>query len=339
MAAMGVVGEDAQLAGFLIGAAALFTYADRRAQLGGLVLAALACGMRDGAWVAVVPVVVFGFVWRVGQRPLVRYAIAVNACVLAWLLSMAADYALVERVTHSKGAVLAITDIATTIARSPDLTDSQVRELVPNVRFVAGPELQARARRARGKLVDLTTGPGRLFDIPKTTVEADALIDARARLRDRDLGAYLGARLALWKQLLLRPSTPVYTKDNINTHARIISSHMARPSAIQKLLVVIVRVFGKTPLFAPIGYLVIGLALLPFARGRSRVLLTSGMLSMLAIAFVAPDIGYRHATWPILATVIGALLVVLERRNLRHREDRANSPLEVDADRPAVPVE
>jgi hypothetical protein len=316
MAAMAVIGPDAQLAGFLLGAAALFTYADRRAQLGGLVLAMLACDMRDGAWLATIPVVVFGFVWRAGQRPLVRYAIAVNAAVLVWLLAMAADSALVERVTHRKAAQLAMTDIATMIARSHDLKDSEVRALVPNVHFVAGPEIQARARRARGKLSELVTGPGRLFDVPKTIEEADALIDARAELRSRDFGAYLGARLALWKQLLLHPSNPVYTKDNISGHARIVTVHTARPSAIQRLLIGLVRLFGKTPLFAPIGYLVIALALLPLARGRARMLLASGALLMFATALVASNTDYQHATWPILATIVGATLVVLQRREL-----------------------
>lgn len=320
MAAMAVIGEDAQLAGFLVGAMALFTFDDRRHLAGGLVLATLACGMREGSALAAFPVVVFGFAWRAQQRPLLRYAIALNAWIVAWLLSMAANYALLENATRSREAFVAMTNFSAMIARSPDMTDAEVRARAPGLRFAPGPELQARARRAQKRFVDLHVGVGRVFDTPQTLEDAEVVIAASSGLRDHDFRGYLAVRLALWKQLLLRPRTPVYAKDN-SGDMRIVASHEARPSTIQKLLVKSVRGFAKTPLFSPIVYLVIALAILPLARGRALFLLASGILLMLALSVVTWDAEYRYATWPIVATVLGTVLVVLERRPLRHREE------------------
>src|SRR5687767_888041 len=61
MASMAVIGEDALMTGLFVAAAAAFTFEKRWGHGIGLVLAMIACGVRDGAWIAAGPIIVFGF--------------------------------------------------------------------------------------------------------------------------------------------------------------------------------------------------------------------------------------------------------------------------------------
>jgi hypothetical protein len=334
MSSMTVISEDAMLASSLVCAAALFASERRRVRLAGLLLVVIACGLREGAWLAAAPIVVGGFVWH--ERPLMRYAIAVNAWIACVLLALGIEYLLVDLVTRDKDTKLAMTDVAGTIAHARELSDSEITALAPSVAFAPGAGLQQRARLIEGKPAHLAVGPGRLFEDDK---HADALIDARSQLRSAERGAYLLGRWAQWRRLLLHPTTKTYTRDVPATEYRYAAAHASRESAIQKPLHKLMRMLARTPLFSPIVYLLVALVILPLARGRARLLLASGVLLVLALAFVTWDAEYRYATWPIVATVLGTVMVFLQRRDLRHREDRAKRPLEVDADRPAVPVE
>ncbi len=117
----------------------------------------------------------------------------------------------------------------------------------------------------------------------------------------------------LWKRMLARPNAPVFIVDKSVREMRYIAGHTSRPSAIQRLLIAIMRGLAKTPLFSPMVYLVAALAILPLARGRAAIMLASGTLLAFALAIVTWDAEYRYMTWTIVATAIGVVLAIRQR--------------------------
>ena len=112
------------------------------------------------------------------------------------------------------------------------------------------------------------------------------------------------------------PRAPVYARDNVSREHRFGAAHAHRRSVIQKFLVWLVRLVGKTPLFKPFVYLAIALVLVPFAR-RNRLALTllaSGVLSQVWPAIGSWDAEYRYSTWLVVATVLALVLVIKQRR-------------------------
>ncbi|HLL25412.1 MAG TPA: hypothetical protein VK427_24920, partial [Kofleriaceae bacterium] len=154
---------------------------------------------------------------------------------------------------------------------------------------------------------------------PRTDAEVETLLAARSRVRAHDRGAYLAMQWVHWKRLVGltgRSISRVYAKDGETREHRLVLAHTARPSPVQKLLVRFARAVARTFAFAPILYFVIALVLVPFAR-RDRValmLLASGIVLQLALAFVTWHEEYRFSTWPILATLVALVLVVSGRR-------------------------
>ncbi|MDQ3336732.1 MAG: hypothetical protein M4D80_16315 [Myxococcota bacterium] len=317
MTAVAVIGEDVLLASLLVGTAALFTSADRRPQLAGLILAMFACAMREGAWLAAAPIVIAGFVWR-ADRPLVRYAIATGAWLAAALVAYGLEQLVVERVTREPEEWLAYHDVAAMLANTNELSDSEVRDLLAGVRLAPGAGIQDRARRFHKEFDQISYGTMRLIEKPRFDEDTEALVAARARLRSRDLGSYVEARWTQWKRILTleKPRrSAIYTKDNISRDHRFIAAHAHRKSVLQKGMLWFARLVEKTPLFSPFIYFAIALVLLPFAR-RDRVALTllaSGIVMELALAIVTWDVDYRYSTWLIVSTLI-ALVLVIKRR-------------------------
>jgi hypothetical protein len=298
MATMAVISSDAMLAGMLVATAAMFGSARRWVHCVGLFLGFLACGMRDGAWIAAGPIIVFGFTWD--KRRLWRYAIAANAWVVATLLAFGLSYVLVDRVTEQNDAVRAVVDIAGTIARTGELSDAEVQTLAPGVRFTPNADLQTHAR----------TSPTKLIAQVKPA-DVDALITARERVRDHDFGAWVKTRLFQWKELLLH-SKGVYINDNVSRDHRFAAAHAARNSPVQKLLAKLARLFQRTPLFWPIVYLILAMLALPFAR-RYAVFLASGIALELSLVLTEYDIEYRYSTWLIVSTLVALVLIVRAR--------------------------
>ena len=285
IAVMAVVGEHALLVALLVGAAALFTVERRWARIAGLACIVLACGMREGAWLTALPILLVGFRWRDDQRPLERYGIAFAAWLAAALLAWGLTHVLIDNTTRRNDAALAAIDIQRMLAKSD-------------------------------KLVDPGLGKA-------TTQEGiDALVEARTRMRSEDPGAYVEARFAHAARLLIGPRNKVFTKDSISPEHRVVAAHGARPSAVQKLMQKGVRLVSRTPLFAPIVYVALAVLALPFARRQrtALALLASAILLTFVLSIVTWDFEYRHMTWPIVATLVALVLVVNQRIASASRE-------------------
>jgi hypothetical protein len=314
MAAMAVIEPDALLTGFLVAGTALVTAERRPHKVVGLVVMMLACGLRDAAWLAVLPLVVFGFVWDPAHRRAVRYTLAAGAWLAAALLAYGTSNLLIDHATRRNDSDLAMYDVAGTLARADELTDARVRELAPGVHFAPAADLQRIARLERTKLSELRTGSTALFVTPRTDDDVEALLAARANLRAHAPGAYAATRLRLWLRILY-PSSQVYAKDNISMESRILMSHGAAPSMVQRGVTWVLRLLARTPLFAPMLYLVAALILIPFAR-RLRpalLLLASGLLLELALAVTTWHAEFRYSTWLITATLLAGFGVVCRR--------------------------
>lgn len=321
MGAVAVISEDVLLASFLVGAAAMFLSSRRWVRCTGLVLAMLACAMLEYAWLAAAPVVIAGFVWRTDPPALVRYATATGALIACWAIAYGLTYAVVsdDRVTRHEEEWLAYTDIAGMLANSGPLTDAEARALLEGVRLTPGDAIQQRAKTIAARFESTYKGPAPLFVPPRTDEHVEALVDARARLRDRDFGAYVKTRWQQWRRLVALDKykkSPVYARDNVSRDHRFAAAHAHRRSVVQKFLVWVVRLVGKTPLFSPFVYFAVALILVPFARRHrtALTLLASGLLSQVGLAIASWDVEYRYSTWLVLSTVLALVLVIKQRR-------------------------
>lgn len=311
MAAMAVIDADCMLAGFLVAGLALVTAEARRWKLAGLGVMLLACGFRDGAALAVFPLVVFTFVWDPAHRRALRYPLAIGAWAACALVATGLTNVLPERVYREDESHLAMFDIAGMVARST-MTDAEIRAL--GVKLVPGQDLPGAARAPRARPSDLWAGEAPLFAEPATDDDVEALLAARARLRAHDVGAYAATRWVQTRRLLsgASPSSKVYTRDNISAHQRVASAHGATKSKVQRGLIWFVRLVAKTPLFDPLLYLAIALLSLPFARRSSPalVLFASALLLEVVLAMTTYTAEYRCSTWLVTATMLAAFLTL-----------------------------
>jgi hypothetical protein len=305
MAVEAVTCPQALFAGLAVAGAALLASEDRRKKLGGLVMILLAAGLHAGSTVAVLPLVLFGLRWGdlSGVR---RFALAGAACFAIAFGAFAIERAIVQEFSHRHEVALARYDLPAIVAktRKPDrLVDALLR----------------------------FTG-----DHP---AERTALIDARAKLIRAHKGAYVKHRIDHLRSMLRSTSKLNVQFTAIDLHAGILA-HRSRHSWIQRALIAPVRVLSHTPLFWPILYMLLaitGVVVAVMSRHYVPVVwFASGIVYEVAAAFGTVSTDRVHSHWLVTSTVLGvALLGIL----LRHREDRPHRALEVDADRPAVPVE
>jgi hypothetical protein len=311
MAAVAVIDQDAFLASVLVAGTALLTSPHRKRRIAGLVAMALACGLRETGWLVVGPIVVFTFVWDAGHRRLVRYPIAVAAWLACALLARGANNTLVDHATRNHETSLAMFDIVGILANSPTTTDAQIRERAGSARFAVLFSIQETARELRNKGRRQISA---LFVEPVTDDDVEALLAARANLRASALGAYAKTRWKHWQRILYprKQRSMAYTDDATTGTQRIASAHDASHSRVQRALIWIVNLVEATPLFAPFLYLALALVMLVLARRdrTSVVLLASGIVLELALAFTTWDVEYRYSAWLIVATALTGISVV-----------------------------
>ena len=167
-----------------------------------------------------------------------------------------------------------------------------------------------------------------MFEPWETLDDAVALVDARHALMGAYRGAYVKARKLEWLRHLRKKKVPVYTRDAEVVEHRMTMAHASRPSAIQKILLSVVKKLGKTPLFTPWLYLALAGVLLPLAivlRARyAPALLASALAMWAALFFVTWDDNMRYVQWPITATVLAAALIIMQRRASASRGSSAS---------------
>ncbi len=297
-ATMGVVCHESQMAGFLAAGAAALWSERPRVRVFGLVLVALGIGMRAGAAWASMPVVIGFFELRGVRRGWVRYGIA-----LAVWLALVGAMTVVERTLidlHSdrQELTLAQVDIAGTAKydASVDASDSALAKV--SLVETLPPDQVAEIENARRRMITDHTG---------------AYVRHRWHVFWRVLGFSMGKA---WK-----PVDVAFTEHRSDGEAaRYTASH----SLVQTLLEWPVRVAGHTALFRPFVYFVVSIVLLPLAvLRRQRIaiaLLASGLAYELSLMFVTPSAEFRFSHWMIVAAVIAAASIVVDRvSEARHK--------------------
>jgi len=301
-----IVCPQSLFAGFALAGVALLTSPRPRRKLGGLAMLLVAAGLHPGATFAVLPLVLFGFRWR-DDLPRVRsLALATAAWAVIAVGAYGLERSIIDDVSYRRELQLAKDDLRG-ILHQTRTDDEAVRALLK----VSGEDAAERTA---------------LFETCRAAIRANK-------------GAYVKHRLRHLRQLL-RANSKLYTQfTEIPAHADSIS-YRARHSLIQRAVIAPVRVISHTPVFSPMLYFLGAIGLLVFAivrrHAEAAMFVTSALLYELAAAFFTTTTELRQSHWLVTATVFGAALFLVK---LRHREDRAHRPLEVDPDRPAVPVE
>lgn len=317
LAAMAVVWRDAQMAGFLLAGAAAVTSDRRPVKLVGLALLFLACGMRDTAAFAALPIAVLGFAWRDG-RWWQRGAIALAAWLAVALGAAAVTAAITEVVTERNEVVQATADIIATLRYSGEVGDAELTRELAGTPLAVTRDIQARARQLVGRPVD-AAAPIRLFDPAETPAAREAIIAARGRVVRAHLAAYLSARWHLFYRLevgrFVQPA--VVTRALEHVDLRDVIGQMSTPAWTQRWLTAAVRRLGGTWLFVPAVYLVLAVVLLPIAvRRRQRdagMLLASGVAHAIALVLLATASEYRLAHWTVVCAWVAAVLLAARR--------------------------
>lgn len=318
LATMGQIVPEAQLAGFLVAGAAALTSEPPRLKLCGLGLLVIASGMRPGAPVAVLCVIIALFVWREGLSRVRRFALAAGAGIAVVLVSSVIVYSVVDVRSHRNEISLAMSDIVGTLRYAPAMPDAEVRSVLGDTALAVSTGIQQRARELYGKPARYASGDDRLFD-PPTGSSREALLGARRSVALSAPVAYLRHRLRVFLPLIGWTRTPsaINTEFVAGRDHSISLAHAARHSLVQRLLVAPVRWSSRTIVHRPYVYAILALVLLPLAIGwRERtaaVLLASALSYEVALLFVVVRPSGTESLPLLVATLLAAVLVVSRR--------------------------
>lgn len=326
MTTMAVIGQDSQMAGFLVAGLAAITSQRRSAQLCGLGLLALASAMRVSAAFAVLPMLV-GLALHADRALPARWrrcAVALVAWAAVWLGAVGLDAGLRSEATGHTRLELAMTDLVGVLRYAGPIDDNEVRELLAGVP-ARGTALQARAREHYAHPDGVTAGPDRLFDPPTDAADRDAVAAVQRRLALAYPAAYLTHRWHVLYRLLGLSRRPVgeliYTGSAGSAAQSDNALHVARHSAVQRAAIAVVKATAWTPLFSPYVYVIAAIVMLPLAVRRRQiaaaVLLASGLGYELTLSVVAvhPQPALSH--WLITATSLAGALWIAQAVSVR----------------------
>lgn len=330
LATLAVISPDSLLAGLLVSGAAAIASPRRAVRIAGLGLVVLACGLREGAPVAALPIVVIGFAgfartadprrarWR-------RVAIGLGVWIVVAAGGLGLSRLLIDQRSDRREIELATRDIAGILRFAGRLDPGQLARVFAPVPLRTTDDLAHDARRWYTHPDQLGRGARPLFDSPDTLEAREAVIAARDRLIRAHPGAYLVYRSRVLIRLLgftrSAQRTAVYTQFVEVPGHRAALQFNARHSVIQRGLIAPVRALRNTWLFHPFLYFAIALIALPVAAWRRQrdaaMLLASAIGHELGAMFAIATPELRSSFWMMAATVLG--VVVLIARGARRR--------------------
>jgi len=319
---MAVIVKDSLMCGALLVACAGITSERRWARITALVAFALAAGLRHNAVAVVVPLLAMLSPWPATRGVWARRGAGAGIGVGLTVCAMLANAALTDVSMHPFHYSVAPMDIVATLNFAPDLTDAEVHELLPGVRFAHPREIQAHAR----SLYDpnmwwgtLLYGDDRLFDEPNTPELRDGVKTGWLQLIEAYPGAYVANRFHMMREMLGftdAPWTAVYGTD----HERSMLAGTYQPAhkrnVVQRRLSKTLVRYAKTSVtFRPYFYCAL-LIVLWIVMRRDRLivaLLVSalGYLALLVVISPSPDFRYNH--WMIVVVLIGMAIRLLGR--------------------------
>ena len=310
-----VVCADTLLAGCLIAGAAAIVSPRRTVVALGVGLLVLASGMREGAEVAVLPIVVLGVTERVGGRTLRGFALG----LAAWLAIAGAGAVLraqlVDVPSGRRELALANKDIAGTLRFAGAINAPALTHQMRGTHLVTPlpPDLAEAARGWYAHPNGIMDGDRRLFEPPTSITGVHRIAAARDRVVRAHPGAYLGFRLRVLTRVLelagQRP--PILYKFTETRPLRYPIAYAAHRSLLQRAALPLAYTLDRTPLFRPYLYVALGLLLVVFAvRRRQRdavMLLASGLGYELALMFVTATPSHRASHWMIGAVLLAGV--------------------------------
>ncbi len=309
--------KDALMAGLLLCGAAGLLAASRPARIAGWLAIAVAATLRHNAAILIVPLVATIAPlprWASWKRHAIGAAIGIAISAGALLV----DRALTQNDEHPFANMLALADVAGTIAHAPDLPDGDVRELLAGTPLRAAADLQTRFRAIhpeRSGWASLALGDDRMFDLAIDDAHADAIVAAWRRAIAAYPGAYLEYRAVVFARAMgwsgPKPDFSSVGDENPEHLATVgqIRSYDAFQLAVGRGL----RAIHRWPIFSPILYLVLAIGLLrvhwpdPLLRG-----LLAGAVAYAASLIVLSPGGhdYRYVHWLAVVAIFAAIVHV-----------------------------
>lgn len=318
---LAVIWKDSQMAGYLLAAIALLLSDKRHHRVFGYFFIFLATGFRYNAAAAAFPIVVLLFARHRAMVWWKRYALGTGMWLALTVLALIADVRMADKKSHVWEKGSAPVDIAGALRYADDLTDDEIRRASPGVKWVAPDHIQDAVRAhyaADANFMDVTEQPTKVFEAPKTDEEVAAVAAAWKAIVPAHLGGFFRHRLAVFMvQITSRTGGAggIWAGFTNADWADAQLEHRARHSRTQARW--ISRVIKWDARFGmPVwAYLVLAAALLPLCRGRRLpfVLLCSALCHEIGLFLVAPAIDYRYSHWLIVATVLAAVVLFVER--------------------------
>lgn len=320
---MAVILKDCLMAGALLVGCAGLTSKRRWAQYAALAMFLLAAGLRHNAISVVVPLVALLSPWPASKGPWVRGIVGGVIGLALMGSAMLINKGLTDVQSHPFQGMLAPMDIVNTVALAPDLSDDEVRELMPGITFARASGLQEHARSLFNIYAlpqNFAQGEGRFYDGPTTDEGRADVSHAWWSLVTTYPGAYLTARFQMMRELIGLTDakyTPVYEVRNEAAMLKANGEPAVERNVVQRWLAKkMIRLGRSSLLFRPYLYLLLCIGLLVQLR-RDRVmvaLLLSGLsyLALDVIAIPGPDI--RYLWWLMVVTLIAVAVRLFARR-------------------------
>lgn len=311
---MAVILKDSLMTGALLAGCAGLTSERRGPRIAGLVAFALAAGLRHNALSIVVPLVALLSPWPSHKGPWIRAGVGALIALGLTGSAMLVNRALTDVEAHPFQGMLAPMDIVGTLNYAPDLTDDEVRALMPGVALVPASGLQAYVRKNYTvyKLpMAHYQGADRLYDEPTTPEARGAISTAWWNLVTSYPGAYLVSRWDMTRELIGFTDvrwTPVYEARNEAAMLKANGEPPQERNVIERWLAKRMIKLGYTSvLFRPYLYLLLAIGLLVISR-RDRLvvaLLASGLTCLGLVIFVMPGPDIRYCFWLMVVTTLG----------------------------------
>jgi hypothetical protein len=328
-AVMAVIWKDSQMAAFLVLGFGLIIQDRRRTRIWGLVALLAATLMRHNALVITGPLIVICFTWDPAHRFVKRHAIAIAAWVAVTFTAQVISGILTDEEQHIWHTSLALCDMTATLRyTTTPLSDA---ELAPTF---TGVEVLQRDAHAFARDADLSheyvntlwKTTYKLFGLPHTKADRDAVTRAWKQLVFSHVDAYLAYRWEIFSRLLgVRDNdggSPVYNwfsdvQDPFYSASR--ADHDAAPAHFQDVLRRGIHIVGTTPIFEVFVYVALCVLLIPFAFADRRVLalIASAITSEGVLFVLAPTSDWRYSFWLILAVTVSVVMLVAIRMQRR----------------------
>ena len=318
MTTMAVIWKDSQMAAYLVAAIAALTSQRRGVRLVGLALATVACAMRYNGFAAVVPVVFVLFEWRPGLSWWKRYAISLVAAIACTFTALRVDRWLVD---DEYWVLPAQTDIVGVLAFTDRTwSDADLLARLDGTALALTHDIQRHARalyNSRNSTV-VSQGDARMFDLPQTAAQRDAVTRAWKDIVTGDVRAYLAYRadvfgevLGLWRP----PWEMVFHRFVPSPEEGDLIEHDAAASPVQAAVGDYLELRAHRRWFRPHFYLILALALLAACcRDRTTfALLASGVGCELSLFPTAGTPDFRYSHWLVATTSIAAVLLFVTR--------------------------